>query len=98
MHYFKAVAVIGLSVAAAMVAMDHIPTQSKAHLIFLTALLPGLSVSIIFILSSDASLSNGIMAWALAWTVNTTFYFVFWQIVLVAKQKIRPRPRSQSPT
>jgi hypothetical protein len=98
MHYFKAVAVIGLSVAAAMVAMDHFPTQSNIHMVFMNALFPGLFVSIIFALSSDASLSNGITAWALAWAVNTTFYYVFWRIALIAKRKIRPRPRKQTPT
>ena len=97
MHYFKAVAVIGLSVAAATVAMDRFPTLSKTHSIFLYALLPGLICSIIFALSNDASLSTGIMAWALAWAVNTTFYVVVWRIGLVANRKIRLRHRKQTP-
>ena len=98
MNYFKAFAVIGLSVAAAMLAMDRFPTQSKTHLIFLYTLLPGLISSIVFALSNDASLSNGIMAWALAWAVNTTFYFVIWRIGLIANRKIRLRSRKQTPT
>jgi hypothetical protein len=98
MHYFKAVAVIGLSVAAATVAMDHFPTQSNIHMVFMNVLSPGIIVSTVFVLSSDASLSNGITAWALAWAVNTTFYYVFWRIALIAKRKIRPRPRKQTST
>jgi hypothetical protein len=98
MHYLKTVAMIGLSVAAVMVAADHFPTQSNTHMIFFYALVPGLIGSAIFALSSDASLSNGIMAWAIAWAVNTTFYFVVWRIALIAKRKIRPGPRKQTST
>jgi hypothetical protein len=96
MRRFKAVAVIGLSVAAAMVAMDHFPTLSNTHMIFFNALSPGIIVSAVFALSSDASLPNTIIAWSLAWAVNTAFYFVFWRIALIAKRKFRPR--KQTPT
>jgi hypothetical protein len=98
MHRFKAVAVIGLSVAAAMVAMDHFPTLSNPHMIFFATLLPGLFVFGLFVLSSDASLFNGVIALALAWAVNTIFYYVFWRIALVAKRKIIPKLRKQTPT
>jgi hypothetical protein len=98
MHRFKAVTVIGLSVAAAMVAMDHLPTLLITHMIFMNALSPGLIVSAIFSMSNDASLFNGMVALALAWAVNTTFYYAFWRIALVAKRQISPRPRNQTPT
>jgi uncharacterized membrane protein len=91
MHRFKAVAVIGLSVAAAIVVMEHLPTQSNIHMVFMNVLFPGIFVFTLFVLSSDASLSNGITALALLWAVNTTFYYLFWRIALIAKRKFRPR-------
>jgi hypothetical protein len=99
MHRYKAVAVIGLSVAAATVAMDQFPTLSNTHMILMNALSPGVIVFTLFVLSSSAgSLVSVVVAWALGWAVNTTFYYVLWRIALVAKRKIRPKLRNETPT
>lgn len=90
MRRLKSAVFISLLVAVAMIVSIYAPRDSILRPTFGYPTLPGSIVAIIFVLSSDANVVNGVVAVALDWAVNTVIYWGMWEIVRVGIKKIRP--------